>query len=64
MTGKKALLPPLGLITVAALLPKEWRLTLIDQVFQEISDNLWDETDLVMITGMSVQYYHHDGDHS
>jgi radical SAM superfamily enzyme YgiQ (UPF0313 family) len=56
MTGKKAVLPPLGLITVAALLPKEWRLTLVDQVFQEISDDLWNEADLVMITGMSVQH--------
>ena len=56
MTGKKALLPPLGLITVAALLPKEWHLTLVDLIFQEISDDVWNNSDIVMITGMSVQH--------
>lgn len=56
MTGKKALVPPLGLITVAALLPKDWELELVDMVFQNISAKQWDECDLVFISGMIVQY--------
>lgn len=55
MTGKKALVPPLGLITVAALLPSDWRLELVDMVFQRISDSQWDACDMVFISGMGVQ---------
>ena len=47
--------PPLGLITVAALCPKNWTLRLIDRNLEELSDSdiLW--ADLVMISGMRVQ---------
>jgi radical SAM superfamily enzyme YgiQ (UPF0313 family) len=56
MLGKKALLPPLGLLTVAALLPRDWDLKLVDLTFQEISPKDWDECDIVMVSGMIVQY--------
>lgn len=56
MTGKKALVPPLGLITLAALLPTEWQITLVDMVFQEITENTWDEIEVVMISGMGIQH--------
>lgn len=56
MTGKKALVPPLGLITLAALFPPEWETRLVDMVFQEVSDEIWDETDVVMISGMGIQH--------
>ena len=47
--------PPLGLITVAALCPRDWKLRLVDRTFEELldSDLLW--ADLVMVSGMAVQ---------
>src|SRR2546428_573645 len=52
---EKVLMPPLGLITVAALCPKEWTIRLIDQQVEDVSDDdiLW--ADLVMVSGMRVQ---------
>ncbi len=52
---EKTSMPPLGLLTVAALCPKTWTLRLIDQALQEVSDAdiLW--ADLVMVSGMHVQ---------
>jgi radical SAM superfamily enzyme YgiQ (UPF0313 family) len=55
MTGKKAVLPPLGLLTLASLLPSDWESELVDMVFQEISESQWDRTELIMISGMAVQ---------
>jgi len=53
--GKKASLPPLGMITVAALLPSEWKLRLVDMNVRRLkeSDLLWADT--VMIGAMVVQ---------
>jgi len=47
--------PPLGLLTVAALCPKDWTLRLIDRSFDELLDTdiLW--ADLIMVSGMRVQ---------
>ena len=47
--------PPLGLLTLAALCPKNWKLRLIDRSFEALHDRdiLW--ADLVMVSGMSVQ---------
>lgn len=47
--------PPLGLLTVGALCPKDWTLRLIDRSFQTLldADILW--ADLVMVSGMRVQ---------
>src|ERR1019366_5877448 len=47
--------PPLGLLTVAALCPKNWELRLVDRSFEALldSDILW--ADLVMVSGMHVQ---------
>jgi radical SAM superfamily enzyme YgiQ (UPF0313 family) len=48
--------PPLGLITVAALCPKDWTLRLIDRNLEELHDRdiLW--ADLIMLSGMRVQH--------
>ncbi len=47
--------PPLGLLTLAALCPKNWKLRLIDRSFEDLLDRdiLW--ADLVMVSGMGVQ---------
>src|SRR6202007_1721846 len=52
---EKTAMPPLGLLTVAALSPKRWTIRLIDRAFDELLDGdiLW--ADLVMISGMHVQ---------
>lgn len=51
----KALLPPLGLITVAAILPQTWEFRLVDHNIQEITKADWDWAELVLISGMIVQ---------
>ena len=51
----KALLPPLGMITVAAILPQEWEYRLVDHNVREITESDWDWAELVIISGMIVQ---------
>ena len=54
LAGSKALLPPLGLITVAALLPAEWGFRLVDLNVRQLTPEDWDWADLVMISGMLI----------
>ncbi|NEO84321.1 MAG: B12-binding domain-containing radical SAM protein, partial [Spirulina sp. SIO3F2] len=35
LVGRKAMLPPLGLITVGAMLPQDWELRLVDRNVSE-----------------------------
>jgi radical SAM superfamily enzyme YgiQ (UPF0313 family) len=55
MVPEKSVMPPLGLITVAALLPLSWTVRLLDLSFQELreEDLLW--CDLVMVSSMQAQ---------
>jgi len=53
--GRKTLLPPLGLLTVAALLPQEWEFRLADLNLGPLTPASWQWADLVMITGMIIQ---------
>jgi len=55
MSGARALTPPLGLLTVAALLPREWCFRLVDLNARRIRMEDWDWADQVLITGMIVQ---------
>jgi radical SAM superfamily enzyme YgiQ (UPF0313 family) len=55
LIGRKALLPPLGLVTVAALLPDEWELRLVDRNVRPQSEDDWAWADLVMLSAMIVQ---------
>jgi radical SAM superfamily enzyme YgiQ (UPF0313 family) len=53
--GKRAAQPPLGLMTIAALLPKAWKKRLIDTNVEGLHDRdlLW--ADVVMLSGMHIQ---------
>ncbi|MCA1959252.1 MAG: B12-binding domain-containing radical SAM protein [Desulfomonile sp.] len=55
LKGTKTLAPPLGLITVGALLPPEWKLRLVDLNTREIFPDDWDWADVVLISGMIGQ---------
>src|ERR1700674_1826883 len=52
---EKSAMPPLGLITVAALCPKNWNIRLIDRAFDQLPDAELQWSDLVMVSGMHVQ---------
>src|SRR4029453_1019085 len=53
--GKKCVHPPLGLITVAALLPSHWRPEVVDLNVATLTARRLLSTDVVMLTGMHVQ---------
>ncbi|OEJ99883.1 B12-binding domain-containing radical SAM protein [Roseivirga misakiensis] len=53
--GKKAFMPPLGLITVAALLPQKWEYRLRDRNIEPVTEEDWDWADMVMLSGMIAQ---------
>lgn len=53
--GLKAPLPPLGLITVAGLLPLDWQLRLVDLNVEPLTEQMWDWGNMVMISGMLIQ---------
>jgi radical SAM superfamily enzyme YgiQ (UPF0313 family) len=53
--GKKASSPPLGLITVAAMLPGDWNLRLVDINVTPLSAQDIDWADYILISAMAVQ---------
>jgi radical SAM superfamily enzyme YgiQ (UPF0313 family) len=55
MIPEKAITPPLGLITVAALCPSTWNIRLIDRAVEELRDEDLRWADLVMVSAMHAQ---------
>jgi radical SAM superfamily enzyme YgiQ (UPF0313 family) len=53
--SRKALLPPLGLLTVAAMLPERWEKKLVDLGVTTLDDRDIRWADYVFVGGMSVQ---------
>ena len=52
--GKRSAYPPLGLLTVAPLLPKHWNKRLVDTNIRALSDTDLKWADVAMISGMLV----------
>jgi radical SAM superfamily enzyme YgiQ (UPF0313 family) len=52
--GKAASLPPLGLVTLAALLPTHWEVRLVDLEVEPLTDQAIRWADAVMVSGMLV----------
>ncbi|NEQ17255.1 MAG: B12-binding domain-containing radical SAM protein, partial [Moorea sp. SIO3E2] len=55
LVNRKVLLPPLGLITVAALLPQDWEFKLVDRNIRDVTEAEFEWADLVIISTMIVQ---------
>ena len=53
--GKRAAQPPLGLMTVAALLPATWNKRLVDTNVERLRDRDLAWADVVLISGMHIQ---------
>ncbi|MFM7384617.1 MAG: B12-binding domain-containing radical SAM protein [Microcystaceae cyanobacterium] len=55
LVNRKVLLPPLGLITVAAILPQSWEFKLVDHNIRPVTEAEWDWAEIVIFSGMIVQ---------
>jgi radical SAM superfamily enzyme YgiQ (UPF0313 family) len=53
--GKKASLPPLGLLTLSSMLPADWERKLIDMNAEKLNDEELKWADYVFVSGMIVQ---------
>ncbi len=53
--GKKALMPPLGLATIAAMIPERYSVRLVDMNVEPLTDDDLKSADLVLLSAMLVQ---------
>jgi radical SAM superfamily enzyme YgiQ (UPF0313 family) len=52
---RKAAYPPLGLLTVASLLPQDWNTELVDLNIEKLRDEKLNRADYILISAMNVQ---------
>lgn len=55
IAGLKAVIPPLGIITVAALLPSDWEIRFRDRNVACETESDWEWCDIVLLSAMAVQ---------
>ncbi|HEY9666291.1 MAG TPA: B12-binding domain-containing radical SAM protein [Coleofasciculaceae cyanobacterium] len=55
IAGLKAFIPPLGIITVASLLPNDWEIRFHDRNVQEETEADWEWCDIVILSAMLAQ---------
>lgn len=55
LVNRKVLLPPLGLITVAAILPQTWEFKLVDRNIRAVTEEEWEWAEIVICSAMIVQ---------
>lgn len=55
LVNRKVLFPPLGIITVAAILPQTWEFKLVDRNVRSVTEAEWEWAELVILSGMIVQ---------
>src|SRR6266566_2598535 len=53
--NKRSAFPPLGLLTVSAMLPKTWQRRLVDLNVKKLRSSVIKWADIVMVTAMLVQ---------
>ncbi len=53
--GKKANYPPLGLLTIAALLPKTWDFKLVDRNARDVREDEWQWAEMVVLSALTLQ---------
>ncbi len=55
LVDRQVLLPPLGLITVAGILPQTWEFKVVDRNIRPVTEDEWDWAELVILSAMIVQ---------
>src|SRR4030042_2328909 len=53
--GKRTVSPPLGLLTIAAMLPADWELRLVDLNIRELSEDDLAWADYALISAITAQ---------
>jgi radical SAM superfamily enzyme YgiQ (UPF0313 family) len=55
LVNRQVLLPPLGLVTVAGILPQEWEFKLVDRNIRAVTEEEWEWAEVVILSAMIVQ---------
>ena len=61
LVNRKVLLPPLGLITVAGILPQSWEFKLVDRNIRPVSEAEWKWAEIVILSGKEIAKQVRDG---